>query len=159
MNMHSKTLLTAISAAFAITLFSCASLGSPEEEAMGNDLWQAIDGYQDWPSPPGWEGYQESASVHGKYVKIYMNDVLAQDLANPAHGSIVVKEGFGKQEEGSIKAITVMQKVDGYGADSGGWFYSRYSPSGKMSHAGTPGMCTDCHYNAAGGDFLYVNDD
>ena len=158
-NMRSKTLLSSISAALAITLFSCASLGSPEDEAMGNDLWGAIDGYQSWATAPGWEGFQESGSVHGNYVKIYVNPVLAGSLANPAAGSIVVKEGFGKQEDDSINAVTVMQKVEGYGADSGGWFYARYSPSGKMSHAGTPGMCTDCHYSAGGDDFLYINDD
>jgi len=157
MNKRSK-LLASLGAALAVTLYSCASLGSPEEEAMGNALWTSIQGYKSWASPPDWDGFQESKSPHGKYVKVYINDVLAANLENPQVGSIVVKEGFSKAEDDSISAVTVMKMVDGYGAESGGWFFSRYSPSGSMSHAGTPSMCVDCHYSAGGDDFLYIND-
>ena len=159
MNTRSKILLTSISATLAVTPFSCTSLGSTEDEAMGDNLWEAVQGYQSWSSPEGWEGFQESASIHGDYVKIYLNSVMAQDPANPPAGSIVVKEGFGEEEKSSLRAITVMQRVEGYGADAGGWFYSRYSPTGSMTHSGTPGMCTECHKKADGGDFLFFNDD
>ena len=156
---RNKLSLASLSVAFTVTLFSCTSLGSTEDQTRGENLWQSISDYQDWTSPEGWEGFQESASIHGDYVKIYVNSVMSQNLANPPAGSIVVKEGFGKEDTASLKAITVMQRVEGYGAESGNWFYARYSPSGSMSHAGTPGMCTACHKRARGGDFLFVNDD
>jgi len=158
MKTRSKILLTSLCATLGVALHSCASLGTPEDQAMGNALWTTIQGYHDWDSPPDWEGFQPSKSPHGKFVKVYVNSTLASNLDAPPAGSIVVKEGFSKEDQDSIKAITVMQKVEGYGADAGGWFYSRYSPSGKMTHAGTPGMCADCHASAGGDDFLYIND-
>ncbi len=158
MNTRNKLLLTSISATLAVTLFSCTSLGTPEDQTMGDSLWESMQGYQSWSSPEDWEGFQESASIHGDYIRIYLNSVMAQNPADPPVGSIVVKEGFAEEDASSMKAITVMQKVEGYGADAGGWFYARYSASGSMTHAGTPAMCTDCHRKARGGDFLFYND-
>ena len=114
-----------------------------------------------FPFPAGYfqdpNHFLEARSMRD-YVKIFVNSIMAQDPANPPAGSIVVKEGFDEEDASSLNAITVMQKVEGYGADAGGWFYARYSSSGSMTHAGTPGRCTSCHSKSPDGDFLLYND-
>ena len=44
-----------------------------EEIAVG--VWDEINGYESWTQPGNFSGIQESNSVHGNYVQIWLNEI------------------------------------------------------------------------------------
>ncbi|MGD1979834.1 MAG: cytochrome P460 family protein [Akkermansiaceae bacterium] len=119
-------------------------------------LWQKIQGFNTWSSPPGLEGLVEGDSVHGDYVRFYANGIALAGMRSLPNGSIVVKEGF-HDDQGDLKAITVMEKVDGFSEDSGDWFFSRFDRVGNASKVNS-NSCIRCHRKADDGDFSFAND-
>lgn len=147
----------------SLLLVACATGGSDgtetdtglssEDTELAEALWTAIDGYQDWSQTVDWEGVQPSEDgTHGAYVQIWLDD-LANGTVEAAAGSdmpggaILVKEGYDDAEGATLKAITVMQKIDGYDADNGDWFYGRYDADGGILIAGQDAIdsCAGCH--------------
>ena len=129
-----------------------AEPGGISDDERADALWKKIDGYKEWKGYPGWEGWQESDSVHGDFVKIYVNQV---DETFPA-GSIVVKEGFSKKDDSTLRAITVMERIDGYDEELADWLSVRYNESGKVTMINS--KCARCHDDADGGDLIFLND-
>lgn len=119
-------------------------------------LWEKIRGFKTWSNPPGFEDLTEGDSVHGDYVRIYANATAIADMANLPTGSIVVKEGF-HDDQGDLKAITVMERIDGFSEDSGNWFFSRFDTAGNASKINST-SCIRCHRKADDGDFSFAND-
>lgn len=144
-----------------LALAACASLGTPADEAHVSDLWERMQGYENWEQVEGWEGIVFSVDgTHGQYVQIWANDVAMGDLAALPVGSIVVKEGYSDEAGDGLKAITVMERREaGYDPDNGDWFWGRYGADGSPTHAGRVGFCSDCHADDATGDHSFVNDD
>ncbi len=154
--MKQSILLGALVA--TLTFAACKSLGTPEDQDEAGSLWSRMQGYSSWGQAQSFSGLQPSHSPHGKFVQVYINEVGLRSLADPAPGTIIVKEGFGNENPDSKKAITVMERIQGYDPDNGDWFWARYSPSGELTHAGKVSMCADCHFDAEGDDFLFIND-
>lgn len=102
------------------------------------------------------EGLDEGNSVHGDDVRFYANGIVLADMKNLPNGSIVVKEGF-HDDQGDLKAIIVMEKIDDFSDDSGDWFFSRFDPAGKASEINSK-SCIRCHRKADDGDFSFAND-
>ena len=157
--MKSSTHLPlALSVLFALGVVACNSLGTKEDQSDAGTLWGQLQGYQSWGGFEGAEGMQKGTSVHGNFVRTFLNDVGAQDQANPAYGTIVVKENIGKTDLGSLESLTVMQRREGYDPDNNDWFWARYKPSGELTDSGKVEFCSDCHFDADNDDFLFLND-
>ncbi len=147
-----------------------APFGTPQDEARARNLWNEMAGYRSWPSYPGFEGWQNGRSPHGKVLRYYINGVAAANPADPGYGSIIVKENFMDRDEATLAAITVMKRIRGYDPEDHDWFWVKFGPNGEvmknpagMALAGrvAKGMskgCIACHTNAGGNDFLFVND-
>jgi len=160
--MKAKTLVYVLLAAAvsAAGIIGCSGMGkgSPEDRAKADALWQALDGYESWKAYPGLDGWQKGRSPHGRYLRYYVNGPVTGNPKNPPPGSIIVKENYGQEGAETPASLTVMQKIDGYDPEGADWFYARYTPSGKITHYGSPGFCKNCHGNAGGDDYLFIND-
>jgi hypothetical protein len=143
---------------FLILFSACASLGTPEDQDQGAVLWGEMDGYEAWASFAGHEGMELGLGPHGKFVTTTINDVAAADPAALAPGSIVVKGNYATEDPSSLEALTVMKIIPGYDPENGDWYWARYTPKGEMTHAGKVSMCIDCHFDADGEDFIFLND-
>jgi hypothetical protein len=156
--MKSKILFLSGVLALFFVLIGCQSDKTHDTETGMTDdkraeaLWGKIQGYEKWPSYPGWEGWQESDSVHGDYVKVYVNKA---DPEFP-NGSIVVKEGFKKKDRETLRAITVMERIDGYDKNMADWLSVRFNQAGKVTKIN--GACVRCHRDAEGDDLIFIND-
>jgi hypothetical protein len=58
----------------------------------------------------------------------------------------------------ALDSYTVMERVEGDEPENGDWFWARYSTDGTLTHSGQVGMCADCHFDADGDDFVFLND-
>ena len=144
--------------------------GGQEDVSRADDLWSSMKGYRSWKSYPGLEGWQDGMSPHGKVLKYYVNDAAAAHPGHPHDGAIIIKENYGARDDGTLGAITVMKKIQGYDPENADWFWVKFDPKGNvmknpknMFLAGrvAKGMskgCISCHSNADGNDFLFIND-
>jgi len=142
--------------------------GGPEDMSRASSLWREMAGYKSWASYPGFEGWQDGHSPHGKVLRYYINGVAKRNVT--ASGAVIVKENY-MMKGGPVLSITVMKKIPGYDRDNQNWFWVKYMPNGSvaknpkgMSLAGrvAKGMskgCIACHVNAGGDDMLFVNDE
>ncbi len=86
-----------------------------EEIAVG--VWDEINGYESWTQPEIFSGIQESNSVHGNYVQIWLNEISSEFLHDtPAgkimpSGSIIIKEAYSDILGENTTGITVMKKI------------------------------------------------
>ncbi len=147
------------------------AFGGPQDVRRAEALWdKEMRDYKNWQPYPGLEGWQPGKSPHGKILKYHINSVAARSPRNPGNGAVIVKENYGERN-GPLMAVTVMQKIRGYDPEDGDWFWVKFAPNGQimtnpkgMKLAGrvAKGMskgCIACHSNAAGGDFLFINDE
>jgi hypothetical protein len=144
----------------ALLALSCAEkegdndTGESADDALAAELWAAIDGFESWTEPAGWEGIVASEDgTHGPYVQIWTDadtlDALAAGEA-PADGSILVKCGYQDAEGAAVgsdgHALTAMQKIEGYDPDHGDWFWAKFDAStGEAETAGSASFCYGCH--------------
>lgn len=148
--------------------------GGPEDVEFAAGLWAGMEGYHEWPMA---SDVYEGASPHGAYLRMYYSMVAVDGV--PYH--VIVKDNFGG--EGAtietvgeapgdyLMAVTAMvQREAGYDDETMNWYWVKYDPDGSVSMNDTgmqlagrvaKGMsqgCIACHANAAGGDYLFVND-
>ncbi|MDF1837101.1 MAG: cytochrome P460 family protein [Planctomycetota bacterium] len=157
MNLSLRRFAT-LALASALTLSACKSLGTPEEQTRADDLYNEIADYKSWGNFEGFEGFQIGDSVHGRFVRVYANGIAEANQQDLPYESIIVKENFDKEDEGALTGITVMQRLQGVDPEHNDWFWVRYSPSGTQTHSGKPAFCIDCHSEAEGDDYVFLND-
>lgn len=155
--LSKAALLPALAAAAALVV-ACASLGSPEDQSTAASLWRESQGYTSWGRFAGHSGIEPGKSPHGKFISTYVQQRGATAKGLPPYGTIVLKENYRSQDPGSLDSLTVMKRIEGFDPENGDWFWARYTPSGKLTHAGKVAMCSDCHFDAGGDDFLFLND-
>ncbi len=121
--------------------------------------------YENWAPLPGKRAdFYPGESPHGDFLKIYLNRTAAADPGKMPHGSIIVKENYGKDKK-TLMALTIMYRTKGYDSERGDWYYVKYEPDGRASRmegrpvAGKVKMCIDCHSGAKGDDYVFINDD
>ena len=117
-----------------------------------------MSGYRQWASFEGHEGIQPGKNPHEKFVRTFINSTAAANPSNPGYGSIIVKEGFRKDDESTLVSTTVMQKIEGYDPDNEDWFWARYDAKKNLTDSGKVAFCSDCHFDADGDDFVFLND-
>ncbi len=141
-----------------LAITACKSLGTPEDQEEAGSLWDKMSGYREWSQFSGHEGMQPGKSPHGKFIQTFLNPAGASDPAAPGYGTIIVKENFSSNDPGSLKALTVMQRIEGYDPENEDWFWARYTPDGELTHSGQVASCADCHFDAGGDDYVFLND-
>jgi cytochrome P460 len=157
--MQVKTTLLAASLLGLLTFAACKSLGTPEDQTEAGSLWAKMSDYRSWAHFEGHEGIQRSKSkMHGKFVRTFVNGTGATNPSAPGYGTIIVKENFSKDDAETLMSMTVMQRIEGYDPENEDWFWARFTPGGELTHAGKVGMCSDCHFDAGGDDFVFLND-
>ena len=148
----------AVGLAALVVLSACASLGTPDDQAMARSLWadEMRGEFTSWAQFEDFEGIQQGFSeVHSNYVAVWLNDVAAGDPASLPPGSLLVKENFVDEGRDSLESITVMKRVEGYDPEHGDWFWARYTPRGELTDAGKVGLCIDCHSEER--DYSFLN--
>ncbi len=154
----SSRVLAACCVAGSATLVACKSLGTPADQAEAQSLWSQMSDYRSWSQFEGHEGIVRGQGPHGKFVRTFVNQIGASSASNPAHGTIIVKENFSKDDEAALDSTTVMQRIAGYDPENNDWFWARYTPSGEQTHSGKVAFCSDCHFDASGDDLVFLND-
>ena len=101
-----------------VLLLSCSEKEMTLDEEMAVDLWDEINGYETWTSPENFTGIQESNSVHGNYVQIWLNEISSEFFRDTTtgeimpSGSIVIKEAYTDEQGKNNTGITVMKKIN-----------------------------------------------
>jgi len=124
--------------------------------------------YKNWAPVPGQSGDSyPGESPHGAFLKMYLNRTAAGDMKNLPHGSILIKENYGKDKK-TLMAVTVMYRYKGYNPEGRDWYWLKYNPDGTVAKAppkmgsmplkGKVKGCIMCHDGADGKDFAFVND-
>ncbi len=158
-NPSDRPLLVLVGACATVALLAaCASLGSPKDQQSASLLWQKIDGHRQWGFFDSHVGIEDGHGPHGKFVATFLSASAHANQAKPPFGSILVKENYTKNDASALDSFTVMQRIEGYDPENGDWFWARFTPAGKLTHSGKVAMCFDCHFDADGDDFVFLND-
>jgi hypothetical protein len=148
MHLNRRSLAPAL-----LLLPALAGCGDNQEPEQADALWDRIhaESYRSFARAPGYETRRPSDAPHSDQVDIYVNDVVAQALADGGIsswpvGSLIVKDGF--TDDGELDLVAVMDKR----AD--GWFWAEYLDveAGDAEFSGKPDICIDCH--SSGADFV-----
>lgn len=136
-----------------LALAGCAK----SDEDIANDLFEEVEGWEDWTQIAPWDGYQVSSDgTHGSHVLITFNDIAADAWGDDElpDGSISVKKGYDAANgEQPRNFITIMKKIDGYDPERNDWFWLRVDDDGGLGTAiGSDAFCYGCH--TSGTDYL-----
>ena len=130
-----------------------------EEIAVG--VWDEINGYESWTQPGNFSGIQESNSVHGNYVQIWLNEISSEFLHDTTagmimpSGSIIIKEAYSDILGENTTGITVMKKITDYDPTHNDWFWVSYKFNGSLAGKnGAVEFCYSCHHSC----LLYTSD-
>lgn len=84
--------------------------------------------------------------------KTALDGIKAKKGAPP--GSLIVKENYMPDKK--LAAITVMYKVKDYNPAAGDWFWTKYTPEGKIEASEKAAMCVGCHGAKKDNGYLYT---
>lgn len=138
------------------------------QSAFWNYLTKSKSRYRKWRAFPGsTTDIYEGTSPHGAYLRLFANHKARTNPEELPHGSIIVKENYAKDQR-TLKAVTVMYRSPGYDPAHKDWYWIKYNPDGSVAKtppdkgskpiAGRFQSCIQCHADAGGGDFAFVND-
>jgi|SRR6266404_1058950 len=184
-----RTLLTVISFVTAISLVSLhpasAQQGSgssriePQQSAKAKtpeefytSFWTYLSRkdapYTKWPVLTGKEALREGQGPHGKFVKTYVNKLVADSPKALPLGAILVAENYG-EDQMKLQNIMVMYRVKGADPQHFDWYWLAYQPDGSIARtsaqegnkpvAGKITSCIECHAKSKGSDFVFSNDE
>ncbi len=119
------------------------------------------DPYKDWTAFPDLNGLLTSAVPHGPMTRVFINDIVAQAVADNATslpgGSIIVKENIGENASDEADALTIMWKVKGFDPENSDWFWANITPGGTVRGEGRIDVCITCHGGARDNDFIFLH--
>lgn len=141
-------------------LFAC-STGSKSEEDPASLYYEEFSDYQTWNQAEDWNGIQPSASVHGAFVQIWLNDVVQDAILEGAEipdGAAIIKEGYNDEEGTEFNARMLMVKRDGFDPDHNNWFWASYDAEGNINRSGAIDMCISCHAASESDYLLFVEE-
>jgi len=131
--------------------------------------WLQSVQYHNWAPAPGQNGGSYAGkSPHGAFLKMYLNRIAVGNAQTLPHGSVIIKENFGKDQK-TLMAVTVMyrskdRKGQGYDPDNNDWYWVKYNPDGSVATKGNMRLagrlkgCIECHSGADGDDYVFFND-
>ena len=132
------------------------------DEKIAVDVWDEINGYESWTQPENFSGIQESNSVHGNYVQIWLNEISSEFLHDTTageimpSGSIIIKEAYSNILGENTTGITVMKKITDYDPTHNDWFWVSYKSNGSLAGKnGAEEFCYSWHHS--GKDYVLFN--
>ncbi|GAB4145745.1 MAG: hypothetical protein Tsb009_18040 [Planctomycetaceae bacterium] len=150
--------------------FSRGSGGRAVPQTFEGRFWNYLQTvyYRNWaPAPGQGADMYPGQSPHGAHLKMYLNRIAAANPKTLPHGSIIIKENYGKDKK-TLMAVTVMYRTKGYDPAHNDWYWVKYNPDGTVARtppakgnvpiAGRFKSCIECHSSAKGKDFVFVND-
>lgn len=140
---------------------------APFEERFWDFLSAGRHRYDYWGPFAGKTEMYEGQSPHGSYLRVFANRTARNAEGDLPANSIIVKENFADDME-TLVSITAMYKVDGFDPENDNWYYVKFNPDGSVARtpadsgsrkiAGRFQACIDCHKDAGGDDFVFLND-
>ena len=136
-----------------ILMISCSEKELNPDEEMAIEIWDEIKGYESWNQPENFSGIQESNTVHGNFVQIWLNGMSSEFFSDSTNenelmmgGSIIVKESYNDSQGEDKTGITVMKKIIDYDPLNNNWFWINYKPDGTLGGKnGAEQSCYNCH--------------
>lgn len=144
----------------------------PTTEEFAKSFWRFIvrpqSPYTKWAkiavkAPEASDG----ETPHGPATAVYANPTAIQDVKSLPDGAILVIEDLSKDGK-SRDGVSVMYRVKDTDPEHNDWYWLRFLPDGSISRsdttssgkpmAGKVKSCIDCHTQAAGGDYVFSND-
>ena len=145
-----------------LLFFSCSEKEMTLDEEIAVGVWDEINGYESWTQPGNFSGIQESNSVHGNYVQIWLNEIYSEFLHDTTagmimpSGSIIIKEAYSDILGENTTGITVMKKITDYDPTHNDWFWVSYKFNGSLAGKnGAEEFCYSCHHS--GKDYVLFN--
>lgn len=127
-----------------------------DDQAHAQQLWEEIQGYEQWPLFPGTEKLYEGTEPHGALLTTYVNqtalDALSAGNLPLPEGSVIVKENYSPEQQ--LMAVTLMSKKADFAPDAGNWFWVKRLADGTIEAAGAVEGCIGCHGAGEGNDFI-----
>jgi hypothetical protein len=143
------------------------SYGLPSDVTLAGDLWAVMASFETWAPFEGLEGFRPGDDAHGRFQKHTVNTIAASSNGSFPNGAIIASRNFAAEDETTLESITVMQKITGYDAERGDWFWVKFEVGGTVAvdergfnlagriDTGDESGCIGCHTNAPDGDFVF----
>jgi len=137
-----------------------------------NYMNNAKSPYSRWGSPgktrrQAGPGGTQSDLHHSEIGKTYLNQIANTNLQTVPLKSVFVRESYAEDGQ-TLKNITVMYRSKGIDPNNGDWYWIEYLPDGRLATtspeqgnrpiAGRVQSCVECHRQAVGNDFVFLND-
>jgi hypothetical protein len=153
----------------SVVLAACSNAGDDLPDTTGAAVFEYVtetNDYKSWDTWPSdqWNDFSVnlvSGEPHGNIVHIYVNDITLEAAENYdgslPEGSMIVKEnyvGTDVNNPGTLDALTVMYKVDGYNPEANDWFWVKVKPNGSVDAEGAVDGCIGCHSQPNNRDYV-----
>ncbi len=141
-----------------------ADLQKPAEmksdRELARDLYSMVKGvgedYKTWSLWPGHTEFESANSPHGKLFSTYLNDTAVIDLnagnSQFSDGAVIVKDNYDENKQ--LASVTVMYKIKGYSAETGDWFWAKFTPDWQPETMGKITACIECHAQNSANDYI-----
>lgn len=112
-------------------------------------------------------GKAPSEMPHKEVGQTYLNHTANMALQKLPLKSVLVREAYAADDL-TLENITVMYRSKGVDPENGDWYWIMYLPNGSLAStspeqgnrpiAGRVPSCVQCHRQAAGNDYVFLND-
>lgn len=135
--------------------FSTIDSGAAER---AKTLWGRLQDHTAWAHFDEHAGIRPGGGSHGEFIQTQVNNLGAADQQGLPNGTLIIKSNYASSDPASLESYVVMERVPGYDPRHRDWFYAEYTPSGRVTQAGTPARCVTCHRAGGDGDYVFYND-
>lgn len=140
-------------------------------EEFARDFWKFLhkptSSYTAWKTVVSRPRHIDDAP-HGKASKTFLNSIAAGERATLPHGSILVMENTGADDE-TVTAVSVMYRVRGSDPANHDWYWMQFLPDGTLAKtseetdakpmAGRITACIQCHKRVPDDDLVFFNNE
>jgi len=109
----------------------------------------------------------QAGMFHREVGQTYLNDTANRNLQRLPLSSVLVREEYAADGQ-TLENVTVMYRAKGADPEAGNWYWMMYQPDGSLAKtspeqggreiAGRVQSCIECHRQAGGNDYLFLND-
>jgi hypothetical protein len=152
-----------------VTGYALAQAQPEDDAAFAAQIWEQLLAQRlVGPESIGAVPYPRQGEAHGSLLVSLLSTITVGET----EGQVIVKRSYAGEDAtrdniianpaDNVANITVMFKREGYDPENADWFWAMYMPDGTLGEmegmpvAGRVEMCTSCHVEAQGGDYLFL---